>query len=55
MFVFVEYSAESITAIDVQMYDLLWICDRFGQRLQRSRVGQPAMGSMLIMELFVFV
>jgi hypothetical protein len=30
MFVFVEYSAESITAMDVQMRDLLWICDRLG-------------------------
>lgn len=44
MFVFVEESAESVTAADLQLRDAVGIGDRVGERVQGPGVGDPAVG-----------
>ncbi|HZO70430.1 MAG TPA: hypothetical protein VFB74_35985 [Kribbellaceae bacterium] len=51
--VLVEDAAEPITAVHPKTCDLGRIGDRLGQWAQRPGVGQPSMGSMAIVELFV--
>jgi hypothetical protein len=46
--VFVKGAAESILSMDVQVQDLPWLGDRFGQRAQRSGVIQGLVRPMLV-------
>jgi hypothetical protein len=48
MLVFVKGAAESILSMDVQVQDLPWLGDRFGQRAQRSGLIQGPVRPMLV-------
>jgi hypothetical protein len=38
MFVLMEEAAQAITSTDAEMYDLVWVGDWLGRRMQRSSV-----------------
>jgi hypothetical protein len=50
MLVFVKGAAESILSMDVQVQDLPWLGDRFGQWAQRSGLIQGPVRPMPVVE-----
>ena len=50
MFVLIEDSAQPLSSSDVQVGDLVWFGDRWGQRLQRACVGDALVRPMLVAE-----
>ena len=54
MFVLVQNTAETITSTDGQPGELVWVGDRFGQRLEWSGVGDALVRPVRVVEDFVF-
>jgi len=53
MLVLVQDAAETVTSMDVQVGDPVWVSDRFGQRCEWAGVDYALMRAMLVVEDFV--
>ena len=51
MLVPVEDAAEAVASSYVEAGDLIWICDRRGQRVQRAGVGDALVRAVSVIEL----